>query len=47
MNELESNWKENVLTQSYRMPAETEKTHENPFRISLDAGETGLSYIPV
>jgi len=29
------------------MPAETEKNHENPFKISLDADEIGLSYIPV
>ena len=45
MNELESNWKENVVTQSSHMPAETQKNHENPFRISTDAAETGLPYI--
>jgi hypothetical protein len=47
MNELERNWKENVVTQCRHMPAETEKNRENPLRISLDAVEIGLSYIPV
>jgi hypothetical protein len=47
MNEWESNWKKTVVTQSSQTPAETKENHENPFRISLDATEIGLSYIHV
>jgi hypothetical protein len=48
INELESNWKETVETQSRRMSAAaTVENHENPSKTSIDAAEIRLSYILV